>query len=152
MGAAPEMDITLRSPVNLIEGVIELKIGDKGYSGADLRKTISQQLIAKYLAPTGRRAGCLLITRSTRTTWKHPDTGAPLDFSGLLEMLRQKASTLQKNFPDEIHIAVFGLDLKPRLAREREVKVPTPTSTRTKPPKRQRAQAARKSTKTRNAV
>jgi hypothetical protein len=115
-----ETDIRIRSSVNGVEGVIELKIGDKPfYSGASLRSVISEQLVRKYLAPPSRRAGCLLITRSQRESWQHPDTGKQLDFSGLIAMLRAAAKCLQKNFPGEIHIDVIGLDLRARLSVER---------------------------------
>lgn len=114
-----ETDIRLRSSANDVEGVIELKIGDKGYSAADLRQTISEQLVHKYLAPSNRRAGCLLITRSKRPGWQHPDTGKRIDFAGLIDMLREAAKDLQSRLPGEIQIDVFGLDLKPRLSTER---------------------------------
>lgn len=118
-----ETDIRLRSQVSAIEGVIELKIGDKDYSGTDLKAVISEQLVSKYLAPTGRRAGCLMITRAERDGWQHPDTGEHLDFDGLIAMLQDSAKAVQLGFPDEIHIQVVGLDLKPRLTTEREAKV-----------------------------
>lgn len=117
-----ETDIRMRSTVNAIEGVIELKVGDKRYSAADLRKVLSDQLVAKYLAPAGRRAGLLVITRAQRDLWENPDTGKPLDFAGLIAMLRADAKALEDCFPDEIHIDVVGLDLKPRLKTEREAK------------------------------
>lgn len=117
-----ETDIRLRSPINAVEGVIELKIGDKGYSGAELRTFVSEQLVGKYLAPANRRAGCLVITRAERDGWHHPDTGKHLDFAGLIAMLRESAQALQISFPDEIHIDVVGLDLKRRLTTEREAR------------------------------
>lgn len=117
-----ETDIRLRSSIIEVEGVIELKIGDKKYSGADLREVISAQLVGKYLGPAGRRTGCLLITRAKRVGWLHPDTGEKLDFAGLIAMLQEAAKALQESFPDELHIDVVGLDLKPRLSTEREAR------------------------------
>lgn len=116
-----ETDIRLRSTAAAIEGVIELKIGDKdNYSGRSLREVIANQLVAKYLAPKGRRAGFVLITRSTRERWQHPETGEMLDFTGLIAMLKDTARQLQLTFPDEIHIDVVGLDLRRRLPTERD--------------------------------
>lgn len=117
-----ETDIRFISTVNGITGVIELKIGDKSYSGASLRATIEEQLIKKYLAPSGRRAGVLLITRATREIWKHPETGNDLDFDGLISMLKEAADRFQADCVDDIYIDVFGLDLSPRLGTERKGK------------------------------
>ncbi len=117
-----ETDIRFRSSVNGVEGVIELKVGDKPYSGADLAATIPDQLVAKYLAPAGRRAGVLLVTRAERTGWKHPDTGASLHFAALIAMLGVVAHAYREGFPGELHIDAAGLDLTPRLPTEREAK------------------------------
>lgn len=117
-----ETDIRMRSTVNAVEGVIELKVGDKQYSGADLAATIPDQLVAKYLAPAGRRAGVLLVTRADRTGWKHPDSGASLDFAALISMLGGVAYAYRRGFPGELHIDAAGLDLSPRLPTEREAK------------------------------
>ena len=117
-----ETDIRLRSTVNGVEGVIELKVGDKPYSAADLAATIPDQLVAKYLAPAGRRAGILLVTRAQRTRWKHPDAGTSLDFAELIAMLGDVARAYQNGFPGELHVDAAGLDLTPRLPTEREAK------------------------------
>lgn len=117
-----ETDIRLRSTVNGVEGVIELKVGDKPYSAADLASTIPDQLVAKYLAPAGRRAGILLVTRAKRTGWKHPKSGASLDFAALITMLGEVAYAYRKGFPGELHIDATGLDMIPRLPTEREAK------------------------------
>ena len=102
--------------------MIELKVVDKDYSGANLTATITDQLIAKYLAPADRRAGILLVTRSTRASWKDPADGASLDFAGLIKMLGRAADGYRDGFPGEIHLGATGLDLSPRLATERDAK------------------------------
>lgn len=117
-----ETDIRLRSTVNNVEGVIELKVGDKPYSGNKLAETITDQLVAKYLAPAGRRAGVLLVTRAKRTSWKHPDTDALLDFAALIAMLRKVSHAYREKYPEELHIDAAGLDLSPRLLTERDAK------------------------------
>lgn len=117
-----ETDIRFRSTVNGVEGVIELKVGDKAYSGADLAATISDQLVGKYLAPAGRRAGLLLVTRAKRDSWRHADDGATLDFAGLIAMLGDTARKYRDGFPGEIHLNAVGLDLVPRLPTERDAK------------------------------
>jgi hypothetical protein len=118
-----ETDIRLRSTVSSVEGVIELKIGDKrNYSGASLRTTLTKQLVDKYLAPQGRRSGILLITRSTRVRWQDPDSGDSMDFEALIGMLAREAKRIEEGYPDEIFLDAVGLDLKPRLTTERKAK------------------------------
>ena len=56
-----ETDIRLRSVVSDHEAVIELKIADRR-SARDLRDTIYDQLVTKYMAADNSRSGCLLVT------------------------------------------------------------------------------------------
>ena len=57
-------DIRLRSVASDHEGVIELKLASN-WSARDLRSTISEQLVKKYMAAENTRSGCLLITYAT---------------------------------------------------------------------------------------
>ncbi len=126
-----ETDIRLRSTVNAIEGVIELKIGDKrNYSGTRLRTTITEQLLGKYLASQGRRSGILLITRSTRVRWQDPDSGNAMDFDALISMLAEEARRIEGGYPDEIFLDAVGLDLKPRLTTEWKAKARKKTASK----------------------
>lgn len=70
-----ETDIRLASVASDQEAVIELKIGQKPRSATDLRAAIKDQLVTKYMAPEGRRAGCFLVTCKGGRRWDHPDTG-----------------------------------------------------------------------------
>lgn len=89
-----ETDIRFRSTARPLEGVLELKVGDKsGYSGASLKKVVREQLVAKYLAPETRRAGMLVISRAKRSRWKAPEGDGSLDFEALIKMLREEART-----------------------------------------------------------
>jgi len=110
-----ETDLRLRSTATAIVGVVELKLAEQGWSARDLRDRIRTQLVDKYLAPDDRKAGCLLITRATKASWQHPDTGAPLDFAGLIAMLQVEADRLVAALPRQLHLLVRGLDLAPRL-------------------------------------
>ena len=67
-----ETDIRLRSTGSEHEAIIELKIGEKDRSAADLKATIKDQLVVKYMAAENSRAGCLLITIKSPRTWLHP--------------------------------------------------------------------------------
>ncbi len=73
-------DIRLRSTGSEHEAIIELKIGEKDRSAADLKATIKDQLVVKYMAAENSRAGCLLITVNSARTWLHPETGAALEY------------------------------------------------------------------------
>jgi hypothetical protein len=113
-----ETDIRLCSTACEHEAVIELKIGDKSRSGAELRTAINDQLVTKYMAPDARKSGFLLITISGDREWQHPDTGDRLDFQGLIQMLREEAVRIEEQMVGGLRLAVFGLDLRPRLGTE----------------------------------
>lgn len=114
-----ETDIRLRSSLFDQQAVIELKIGDKSRSAAELRDALRSQLVDKYLAPQNSRSGCLLITIAGDRTWNDPDSGAPLDFTALICMLRKAARQLETELAGEVRLCVKGVDLRPRLGSER---------------------------------
>lgn len=113
-----ETDIRLRSTGSDQIATIELKLGEKKRSAAHLRGTLRDQLVSKYMAPTNARAGCLLITISKKRRWYHPDTGEPLDLTGLIDMLNEEARKIQQGLAGEIRLIAKGLDLTPRLLTE----------------------------------
>jgi hypothetical protein len=117
-----ETDIRLRSTSSSQQATIELKIGDKDRSGADLRATLRDQLLTKYLAAEDCRSGCLLVTVASDREWNHPDTREKLDFSGLIEMLEKEAERLSLEMGGTVRIMAKGLDLRPRLPKERNAK------------------------------
>lgn len=114
-----ETDIRLRATSSDQQAVIELKIGD-GRSGRDLRDTIKEQLVTKYMAPEYCRSGCLLITVAKNRGWEHPDTNETLDVSGLETMLRAEAEKLVAEMGLAIRLTAQVLDLRPRLPTEKE--------------------------------
>lgn len=112
---ADEKETDLRLETLNVQGVIELKIGEN-HSGKALRKTIREQLFARYMAPEDRRSGCLLITVAKENKeWEHPDTHKLIDSSGLREMLEQEANDLMEEMSYEIQIAIRILDLRKRI-------------------------------------
>jgi hypothetical protein len=115
-----ETDIRLRSVAADQQGVIELKVGDKDRSAADLRDTLSSQVVTKYLAPEGSRVGCLAITRAKRQGWRHPETNASLTFAELIDFLSAAADELEAKLAGAVRLHVRGIDLEPRLLVERE--------------------------------
>ncbi|MCM2435841.1 NACHT domain-containing protein [Agrobacterium rosae] len=114
-----ETDIRLRSTGSAHEAVIELKIGEKDRSAADLMATIKGQLVAKYMASENSRSGCLLITLSSARRWQHPDTGEALALDGLIELLNEEAKRVEKELGGSLRLIVRGLNLNPRLSTER---------------------------------
>ena len=114
-----ETDIRLRSTAADQQAVIELKIGEKDRSARDLRDTLADQLVTKYLAADNCRAGCLMITISSDRHWTHPDTAVSLDFAGLITFLGEEADAIMTRMPGALRLTVCGLDLRARLPTER---------------------------------
>lgn len=119
-----ETDIRLRSVVSKYEAVIELKLGD-GRSANDLRDTISNQLVNKYMASEYSKAGVLLVTLSKDRKWLHPDTGKKINADELLFLLKDEARRVQETLGGDTFIGVHLLDLRARLPVESLAKVLT---------------------------
>lgn len=60
----------LPSDLSKHEAVIELKLGN-GRTAADLRDTIENQLVRKYMAAEHSKAGALLVTLKKDCQWHH---------------------------------------------------------------------------------
>lgn len=114
-----ETDIRLRATRSPQQATIELKIGEKPRSAADLRKALKDQLLKKYMAAEDCRAGCLLVTIRSNKTWTHPDSGKRLDLDGLISMLNEDAGRLTAELGGSIRLMAKGLNLRPRLKTER---------------------------------
>ena len=94
------------------KAVMEVKIADNGWSLSDLQRSLRDQLAGQYLRHSNCKAGCLLLTyRGTKHYWVHSDTGKHLEFSEIVEILRDQAASLEKESSHDVRIAVFGLDL-----------------------------------------
>ncbi len=114
-----ETDIRLRSTGSEHEAIIELKVGEKDRSAADLKDTLKNQLVVKYMAAENCRAGCLLITIKTPRRWQHPETRVMLDLAGLVSMLNEEATRIEQEMGGSLRLMARGLDLQPRLSIER---------------------------------
>lgn len=121
-----ETDIRLRSTVSGHEAVIELKLAD-GRTARDLRDTLRDQLVTKYMAPEKSRAGCLLITLAKDRQWEHPDDGSRINLDRLLALLREEADKIVSSLGGELRLHVHALDLRPRLPTEAQRLKVTPT-------------------------
>jgi len=109
-----ETDIRLRSTASDQQSVIELKLGEK-WSGRQLRDTIKNQLIEKYMAQDNCRSGCLLITVSKLRTWEHPEMKECLDVSDLKKFLEEETEKVTNEMGTTIRLMVRVLDLRSRL-------------------------------------
>ena len=100
---------------------IEVKIADNDWSLTDLEQALRSQLVGQYLRHSNCKGGCLLLTYHGRKCyWIHPDTNARLTFLEIVQFLKDKAQTIEREDLRDIRIAVFGLDLtdpSPALAR-----------------------------------
>jgi hypothetical protein len=112
-----ETDIRLRSVVSDHEAVIELKLGHR--SARDLRDTIYNQLVKKYMAAEYSRSGCLLITLAKEKQWEHPDTGQLIGLVELEALLCEEAKRVENVMGGSVALAVHILDLRPRLPKEK---------------------------------
>ncbi len=114
-----ETDIRLRSVASPYEAVIELKLGD-GRTAKDLRDTIENQLVKKYMAAENSRAGALVVTFSRERKWNHPEEGRRIDVGELFSLLRKEAKRIEEALGGVVAIAVHFLDLRPRIPTERK--------------------------------
>lgn len=112
-----ETDIRLRSVTSGCEAVIELKLAD-GRPARDLRDTIYNQLVRKYMAAENSRSGCLLITLAKDRNWDHPDSGERIGISQLMPLLRSEAKRVEEAMGGAIALTVHLLDLRARLPLE----------------------------------
>ena len=113
-GDEKESDIRLASTAAALEAVIELKIGENGYSFSDLREALHTQLVGKYMAPEYRRVGCLLISVASDRFWKDPDTRYRIEFEEVIARLDAEAKAVMANLGYGAFLTVRGLDLRPR--------------------------------------
>ena len=116
-----ETDIRLRSVVSDHEAVIELKIADRR-SARDLRDTIYDQLVTKYMAADNSRSGCLLVTLAKGRNWKHPDNETLIGLPELMSLLCDEAKRVEDMMGGVVALKVHLLDLRPRLPVEKTAK------------------------------
>lgn len=112
-----ETDVRMRSTSGQ-QATIELKVGENGWSGAVLKRTLRDQLLTKYMAADSCKTGCLMVTVASSRQWEHPDTGARMDLGELRAMLEEEADQIMEEVGHEVRILVKILDLRPRINTE----------------------------------
>ncbi|MEP6604535.1 MAG: hypothetical protein ABJA60_00290 [Nitrosospira sp.] len=88
----------------------EVKNGRKNWSTNDHIAALTSQLAEDYLKPAERRQGVFVISNHGTRTWKHPLTGATIQFGDLISLLKEIADGIQTNTHGAIEVRVFGLD------------------------------------------
>ncbi|GAB2875821.1 hypothetical protein GCM10027093_09080 [Paraburkholderia jirisanensis] len=145
-----ETDIRLRS-VSGHQATIELKIGEKQRSAKELRDTVEDQLVQKYMAHKFARTGCLLVTvADPNKRWQHPDTKARIDRFQLEELLKETAQAAQRRLGGDARVVARVLDLTPRLGSEAKMAANAGQSARRSPADRDRTMSSspRRATRT----
>ncbi|HHU0693060.1 NACHT domain-containing NTPase [Citrobacter sp. Marseille-Q3906] len=117
-----ETDIRLRSVISKHEAVIELKLGD-GRTAKDLRDTIENQLVRKYMAAEYNKSGALLVTLAKDRQWKHPVEKRMIKADELLSLLIEEAQRVQEVLGGGTYIYIHLLDLRARLPVESQAKL-----------------------------
>lgn len=112
-----ETDIRLRSTISAHEAIIELKLAD-GRSARDLRDTLQDQLVTKYMAAETSRSGCLLITLAKDRGWDHPEDDSRIGWEDLLSLLRETARRIEESMGGTLRLRVHAIDLRRRLPTE----------------------------------
>ena len=112
-GDEKETDIRLRSVMSEHEAVIELKIANCR-SARDLRDTIHDQLVTKYMRAENSRSGCLLVTLAKDREWKHPDNNTRIGLPELMSLLRDEAKRVEEAMSGVVALRVHLLDLRPQ--------------------------------------
>lgn len=122
-----ETDIKFRA-LSRYQATIELKIGEKSRSGKELRDTIEDQLVNKYMSAGNAKSGCLVVTvADAKKRWQHPDTRELIDRHQLQQMLSEAAQLAQQRLGGDARVMARVLDLTPRLGKEAgSVKVSRP--------------------------
>lgn len=111
-GDEKETDLRLRSNGYDLEAVIELKVGENGYTVDDFRKALSEQLVGQYMRPEARRVGCLLISIATARTWEHPSDRHVMQIEDVINVLQEQADDIAKGLGYESLLMVRALDLR----------------------------------------
>lgn len=112
-----ETDVRLRSTGSPFEATIELKLAD-GRTARDLRDTLKNQLVTKYMAAETSRSGCLLVTIAKDRKWEHPDTGDRIDFDAMVALLKAEAKFIEESMGNTVQLHVHSISLVPRLPSE----------------------------------
>lgn len=112
VAAANKPDLVLVSTETDAQISIEVKHSDKGWSARDLQRSITNQLIGKYLRPENRRQGLLVVTRHKKNYWLSPTTGRRINFLSLIDLLQVFAEQAANSHTFTVSVRVVGIDTR----------------------------------------
>jgi hypothetical protein len=101
-------DVELAATAFVGKATIELKIGDK-WTLAQLKATLSDQIIARYLKHPECRVGFLVVTFAEHKKKKFGRQA----FEEVIAELKEHAAELERQHQGRIRLGVVGLDLRP---------------------------------------
>ena len=90
---------------------IEAKVDDSSrrWSGRELQKALTDQLVGRYLNHERCKVGCLLICMREPRRWQNPETRKLMDLQATVFWLQKLANEIMEESPD-ILISIIGLD------------------------------------------
>lgn len=111
VAAKKKPDIVVSALSIASEVAIEIKHGNKRWTFRQLEHALTTQLAGRYLRPTSRRHGVLVITLHQARTWQAPEGGKRLSFEEVIARLQARAAELVSNATGEVTVRVVGLKL-----------------------------------------
>lgn len=106
-------DIRLLAVSGEQKAVIEIKLADNRWALSDFERALRYQLVGQYLRHDSCKAGVLLLTYDGKKRyWMHPGNRRRLDFSAMVEYLREKARGIEAELRGSIRLGVYGIDLR----------------------------------------
>ena len=94
------------------KSVIEIKVGDNGYSVRALEEALENQLIGLYLINDECTSGILLVTYAGGKKFNDTATGKEMPFEEVINHLEEYAAKLQRAAGRSIFVSVVGIDLR----------------------------------------
>ena len=117
-------DLLLTSHASPFQVAVEVKNGRKQWSINALRVALKVQLAESYLKVANRRHGVLVVSNHGPRTWKHPETGASLQFAEMITLLQMEATMIHSNTVGAVVVRVVGIDAASRESSRKRAEPP----------------------------
>lgn len=92
-----------------MQGYATVELKRETWTVRELEKALREQLVGQYLQHERCRTGCLLICKSNKKQWLHPDTSSKMSLQEVVVHLNLLAKEIMTARP-ELHIIVKGID------------------------------------------
>jgi hypothetical protein len=103
-------DIVVSSTTIANQIAIEIKHANKGWTLKDLEGAVVRQLVGRYLHPTERRHGILVVSLHARRTWRDTSVRKSLSFDQVIDRLNALAAKVKRNATGDVTVSVIGID------------------------------------------